>query len=299
MLDAACAGEVFTSPVPDQIVIATKAVNGGAGVLHIVKNYTGDVLNFQMAAELAGDEGYRGRLGRGQRRRRRAGLALHGGPPRRRRDRLRREDRRRAGRARRTPRRGGRGGGRGERAEPVVRRRADLVHGAGRRQAHVRPAGARRSSSASASTASPAAPGRRCSPHATSWRSRWTPSTPTCRSQGDLLVMVNGMGGTPLIELYGAAQRGQPLRRRPRRPDRPQPGGQLHHQPGNAGLLRDRVPPHRRADRGCGTRRWRPPGCAGDGRPGAGTADPFGIIQIFMPNGYVLRVGRSGGDARG
>ena len=56
MLDAACPGEVFTSPVPDQMLLATKAVNGGAGVLHIVKNYTGDVLNFQMAAELADDE---------------------------------------------------------------------------------------------------------------------------------------------------------------------------------------------------------------------------------------------------
>ena len=53
MLDAACAGAVFTSPVPDQMLAATKAVNGGAGVLHIVKNYTGDVLNFEMAAELA------------------------------------------------------------------------------------------------------------------------------------------------------------------------------------------------------------------------------------------------------
>ncbi|HET8660938.1 MAG TPA: dihydroxyacetone kinase subunit DhaK [Micromonosporaceae bacterium] len=59
MLDAACPGEVFTSPVPDQILAATKAVDGGAGVLHIVKNYTGDVLNFQMAAELAGDDGVR------------------------------------------------------------------------------------------------------------------------------------------------------------------------------------------------------------------------------------------------
>ena len=57
MLDAACPGEVFTSPVPDQVLIATKAVSGGAGVLHVVKNYTGDVLNFQMAAELAADEG--------------------------------------------------------------------------------------------------------------------------------------------------------------------------------------------------------------------------------------------------
>jgi phosphoenolpyruvate---glycerone phosphotransferase subunit DhaK len=56
MLDAACPGEVFTSPVPDQILAATRAVDGGAGVVHIVKNYTGDVLNFQLAAELAGDE---------------------------------------------------------------------------------------------------------------------------------------------------------------------------------------------------------------------------------------------------
>src|SRR6201982_1176084 len=56
MLRAACPGEVFTSPVPDQMLLATKAVSGGAGVLHIVKNYTGDVLNFQLAAELADDE---------------------------------------------------------------------------------------------------------------------------------------------------------------------------------------------------------------------------------------------------
>src|SRR6266487_4304755 len=57
MLDAACPGEIFTSPVPDQMLAATKAVDGGAGVIHIVKNYTGDVLNFEMAAELAEAEG--------------------------------------------------------------------------------------------------------------------------------------------------------------------------------------------------------------------------------------------------
>jgi len=56
MLDAACAGNVFTSPTPDQMEAATRAVDGGAGVLHIVKNYTGDVLNFQMAAELVAGE---------------------------------------------------------------------------------------------------------------------------------------------------------------------------------------------------------------------------------------------------
>jgi phosphoenolpyruvate---glycerone phosphotransferase subunit DhaK len=57
MLDAACPGEVFTSPTPDQMLEATKAVDGGGGVLHIVKNYTGDVMNFEMAADLARGEG--------------------------------------------------------------------------------------------------------------------------------------------------------------------------------------------------------------------------------------------------
>jgi dihydroxyacetone kinase-like protein len=56
MLDAACNGEVFTSPTPDQMQEATKVADRGAGVLHIVKNYTGDVMNFEMAAELAGAE---------------------------------------------------------------------------------------------------------------------------------------------------------------------------------------------------------------------------------------------------
>ncbi|TLM75465.1 dihydroxyacetone kinase subunit DhaK [Pseudarthrobacter sp. NamB4] len=57
MLDAAVPGAVFTSPTPDQILPATLAVNAGAGVVHIVKNYTGDVLNFETAAELAEAEG--------------------------------------------------------------------------------------------------------------------------------------------------------------------------------------------------------------------------------------------------
>lgn len=57
MLDAACPGPIFTSPVPDQIIAATHAVDGGAGVLHIVKNYTGDVLNFEFAADVLQAEG--------------------------------------------------------------------------------------------------------------------------------------------------------------------------------------------------------------------------------------------------
>ncbi|TWP43822.1 dihydroxyacetone kinase subunit DhaK [Lentzea tibetensis] len=57
MLDAACPGEIFTSPAPGQILAATRAVYSGAGVLFVVKNYTGDVMNFKMAEELAADEG--------------------------------------------------------------------------------------------------------------------------------------------------------------------------------------------------------------------------------------------------
>lgn len=57
MLDAACPGAVFTSPTPDQMLEATKKVDGGAGVLHIVKNYTGDIMNFEMAADLARGDG--------------------------------------------------------------------------------------------------------------------------------------------------------------------------------------------------------------------------------------------------
>lgn len=57
MLDAAACGEVFTSPTPDQVLAATQAVNAGVGVVHIVKNYSGDVMNFDMAAELAAAEG--------------------------------------------------------------------------------------------------------------------------------------------------------------------------------------------------------------------------------------------------
>ncbi len=57
MLDAACPGEVFTAPTPDQMLEATKAVNGDVGVLHVVKNYAGDVMNFDMGAEIAKPEG--------------------------------------------------------------------------------------------------------------------------------------------------------------------------------------------------------------------------------------------------
>ena len=56
MLDAACPGQVFTSPSPDQMIAAAQAVDGGRGCLFIVKNYEGDVMNFEMAAEACGLE---------------------------------------------------------------------------------------------------------------------------------------------------------------------------------------------------------------------------------------------------
>ncbi len=59
MLDAACPGEVFTSPTPDQMLAAAKQVDGGAGIIYIVKNYSGDVMNFEMATEIARSEGIR------------------------------------------------------------------------------------------------------------------------------------------------------------------------------------------------------------------------------------------------
>ena len=79
MLSAAVPGPVFTSPTPDPIVAATKAVDGGAGVLHIVKNYTGDVLNFETAADLADAEGITRRVGDRRRRRGRQGQLFTAG----------------------------------------------------------------------------------------------------------------------------------------------------------------------------------------------------------------------------
>ena len=105
MLDAACPGQVFTSPTPDQMLAAAEAVDGGAGVLFIVKNYEGDVMNFDMAAEMAAELGAEVDDGHHQRRRGGRGFALHDRPPRRRRHAGRREDRRRGRRGRARPRR--------------------------------------------------------------------------------------------------------------------------------------------------------------------------------------------------
>ena len=186
MLDAACPGEVFTSPVPDQMLLATQAVDGGAGVLHIVKNYTGDVLNFQMAAELAADDGIEvasvvinddvavqdslytaGRRGTGATVfvEKIAGAARRAGP------------RAEVGRRRRP---------RGQRAVPVVRRRADRVHDTGLRPARLRPARRRDRARASASTASPDASAAPCAPPRRSSTSRSTAIDDDMPLEGEL-----------------------------------------------------------------------------------------------------------------
>ena len=140
MLDAACPGAVFTSPVPEQMLAATKAVDGGAGVVHFVKNYTGDVMNFKLAAEDAADEGIDGRVGVDRRRRGGPGLSLHGRQARCRSDRAGGEDRRRGGRTWGRP--GGRRGVRpsSQREGAFLRCRALLVHPAGCRKADLRSA---------------------------------------------------------------------------------------------------------------------------------------------------------------
>ena len=249
MLDAACPGEVFTSPVPDQMLAATKAVNGGAGVLHVVKNYTGDVLNFQMAAELAGDEGIEvvsvitnddvavedslytaGRRGTG------ATVFVE------------------------------------KIAGALAEEGADLsAVAAVAREVNER---SRSFGVALSSCVVPAAgkptfelgdseielgigihgePGRTRAAHMPGRRAgRRRPGRhrrrPAARYQ-DLLVMVNGMGGTPLIELYLMFGEVCQAPGGTRRAGGQEPGRQLHHQPGNAGLLGNGLPAHRQLTR--------------------------------------------------
>ena len=263
MLDAAVPGAVFTSPIPDQILAATRAVDGGAGVLHMVKNYTGDVLNFQMAAELARDDGIRvvtvviaddvavenslytaGRRGTG------ATVFVEkiaGRSPRRRR-----------------PGRRGRGGARGERPGPVLRRGAQLLHGAPGGQADLRARrgrdGARHRHPRRARPDPAARPGPRAG------RLRADAILADLPFDGDLLAIVNGMGGTPLIELYLMFHEVR-IPGGPRRTRRQQPGGQLHHQPGDAGLLGDGLPAYRDASPALGR-------TGGHARPAVGTLGP-------------------------
>ena len=204
MLDAACPGEVFTSPVPDQMLAATKAVDGGAGVVHIVKNYTGDVMNFKLAAEDAADEGIAvesvlvdddvavedslytaGRRGVGATvlLEKIAGAAAERG-----------DDVDVGGRHR--PAR--------QRARALVRRRAVVVHAPSGGQADLRPARRARSSSGSGSTASraDAASSIRTAREIVEVMLEAILSDLQPAEGARVLAFVNGMGGTPLIELY-------------------------------------------------------------------------------------------------
>ena len=201
MLDAACPGEVFTSPTPDQMVAAAQAVDGGAGVLFIVKNYSGDVMNFEMAAEMLRG---RARHGADQRRRRGRGLDLH----------------HRAGAASPAPwwsRRSSappprkaptslpaRPWATGSTAHRLDGRGADQLHRARRRQADLR---ARRGEM-EMGVGIHGEPGRRRVALATAdeiaaemiGRHHARPSIR--RQATKVLLLVNGFGGTPLMELY-------------------------------------------------------------------------------------------------
>ena len=204
MLDAACPGAVFTSPVPDQMLAATKAVDGGAGVVHIVKNYTGDVLNFRMAAELAEDEGIQvesvltnddvavedslytaGRRGVGVTVlvEKIAGAKAEAGGT------LAEVAGHRA---------------QGERAGAQLRRRPDVVRDAAAPTGRSSTSARTRWSSASASTASPGRKRDRVKPAAEIVEQMTTAILADLDppSGSNVLAFVNGLGGTPLIELY-------------------------------------------------------------------------------------------------
>ena len=255
MLDAACPGEVFTSPVPDQMLAATKAVDGGAGVVHIVKNYTGDVMNFKLAAEDAADEGIdvesvlidddvavqdslytAGRRGVGATvlAEKIAGAAAERG------DDLAAV----AGVARRVNERSRSFGVALSSCTPPAAGQADL-----------RPARRARWRSASASTASRAGGASRSAPprEIAGDDGRGGAQRPRSRPTGtQVLPFVNGMGGTPQIELYllyGEVERA--LReRRPRAGA--QPGRQLHHVARDGRRVADAARARRRADRAVG-----------------------------------------------
>ena len=249
MLDAAAAGNVFTSPVPDQMEAATRAVDGGAGVLHIVKNYTGDVLNFQMAAELVAGE-IEVAIGRDQRRRGGPGLALHGRPARRRRDGAAREDRRRPRGGRRLARRRRRDGDQGQRQgrSMGLALTSCIVPAAGT------PTFELADDEVEVGIGIHGEPGRRREKLApVDEMAEWLVSpivSDLGLQRGDtVLAFVNGMGGTPLIELYVRLQQRHQDPRRAGHHDRPEPRRELHHEPRDGRVLGHAPAARRRADR--------------------------------------------------
>ena len=266
MLDAACAGAVFTSPVPDQMLAATKAVDGGAGVLHIVKNYTGDIMNFEIAAELAQAEGIEV-----------TAVVIAD-------DVAVKDSLYTAGR---------RGVGGTVLAEKIVgaaaEAGADLATVTAlcqKVQDNVRSMGMALTSCTVPAAGKPTfelgddemeigigihgEPGRardakiatRRRGHRAAGRRR---SSTTCPFEsGDrVLAFVNGMGGTPLIELYVVFNKLAQICADRGRHDRAQPRRQLHHLARDGGLLDHPAQARRRADPATGTPRSTRPPCAG------------------------------------
>ena len=277
MLDAACPGQVFTSPSPDQMEAATAAVDGGAGVLHIVKNYTGDVMNFEMAAELCQARGIQveavvinddvavqdslytaGRRGVGD-------------------DRAGGKDLRRGGRPRLRSRPRGGAGPQGERhgrsmgmaltpctVPAAGKPNFELgdgeiemgvgIHGEpGRERMPLRPAKELVAHMAEAILA----------------------DLPF-RGGDRVIAMVSGMGGTPLIELYLVYRELELILRARQITASPPPGRQLHHQPRHGRLLDHPV---------AGRRRVAVP----VGRPGADAGPALGDLNMAVSKQDVLR----------
>ena len=251
LADAAALGNVFAAPAPDVCLEAIRAASSGRGVLLAYGNYAGDVLNFDLAAELAAGEGIETRTVRVTDDVASAPPAERDAAARDRRRRVRVQDRRRGRRARRRPGRGRAARRPGERRERAASgspcRRARSPAPAGRRSR----SGPTRSRSGWASTASPASSAggsSRPTPSPSGWSTRSSPTGRRAASAGgEVALLVNGLGATAYLDLYilyRAARRcleaagcdGQPeLRRRVRHVARDGRGVDL------------RPPPRRRA----------------------------------------------------
>ncbi len=203
MPDAACPGDVFAAPPSDYVYETSKLMNSKKGVLHIINNYTGDRMAFDMGRELRRGRGHPHRHGHRRRRRRGQGLDLHGRAARRGRELLRDQGARRGlGQGCGARRSGGAGRAR-QLGHALDGRRADLVHAAGEGLAALRDRRRRDRDGRRASTASRAAGARSCAARTRSSTRCSAPSYDLPYKSGDeVAVMVNGLGGTPISELY-------------------------------------------------------------------------------------------------
>ena len=262
MLDAACPGEVFTSPVPDQMLAATHAVDGGAGVVHLVKNYTGDVMNFKLAAEDAADDGIEV-----------ASVLIDDDVAVQ--DSLYTAGRRGVGATVLAEKIAGAAAERGDDlarwpASPAASTSARARSASRSPRASRRPPASRSSTcrrarwrSASASTASPAGGASRSGrPRRSPRDGRGGAQRPRARRRPELLVFTNSMGGTPQLELYllhGEIERG--LRASAASAGAERLVGQLHHVARDGRRVADGAGARRRARGavGCSGPHRRPP----------------------------------------